>query len=77
VEVPPDFTPDAPNLGGSRFDLATFVHEETGAPFPEGGRVHLLRLTDDSSILDGQDYLPEWSLGSHINAAMAISVVEE
>ena len=77
VEVPPDFTPDAPNLGGSRFDLANFVHEETGAPFPDGGRVHLLRLTDDSTILDGQDYLPEWSLGAHINAAMGISVLEE
>lgn len=77
VVIPPNFSASDPWLGGTRFDLSGFVALDDGSPWPADGRARYLRITDDSAILDGQDYAPEWSLGAHINAAMGIHVVEE
>ena len=77
VFVPPDFGPGDPHLGGDLFDLADFRSLEDDDPWPLSGRMRYIRIVDDPRILDGQDYLKLWNLGSQMHAAMGINVREE
>lgn len=76
VMVSKDFSPTDPYLGGNGFDLSTFLSELDGTPFPEDGQMRYLRIIDDDTILDGQDWSKPWSLGAHLNAAMGINAME-
>lgn len=76
VFVSKDFKPTDPYLGGNGFDLSTFLSVADGSPFPEDGQMRYLRITDDDTILDGQDYAKAWCLGAHLNAAMGVNVME-
>jgi len=79
------FEASDPYLGGTRFDLANFLlltDAESGtldfeSPWHSDGRMRYIRITDDSSILDGQDWNKDWSYGAYINAAMGINVEED
>lgn len=68
------FEPDDPYLGGDRFDLADFVHTESGTAWPSGGKMKYLKLVDDPTVLDGQDYNPDWMTGARLMSAMGINV---
>jgi len=74
VFVPPDFAPTDEHLGGDRFDLADFGSKEDGTPWPADGRMRYLRIVDDETVLDGQDYDKDWCLGAQMHAAMGINV---
>lgn len=71
--VPRDFGAEDRYLGGTRFDLAAFRRRGDDAPWPAGGRMRYLKLIDDSSILDGQDYDVSWCLGANLMGAMGIN----
>ena len=77
VMVSKDFKPTDPYLGGDGFDLADFRSKLDDAPWPALGRMKYLRIIDDNTILDGQDYSKAWQLGAHLNAALAIHVMQE
>jgi hypothetical protein len=77
VFVPPDFGPDTPRIGGTRFDLAEFRSEIDGTPWPAAGRMRYIKIVDDPAILDGQDWNADWCLGSQMHAAMGIHVHPE
>ncbi len=64
----------SPYLGGDRFDLADFVSMDSGDAWPAGGKMSYLKLVDDPSVLDGQDYSPEWMTGARLMSAMGINV---
>jgi hypothetical protein len=73
------FKPDDPYLGGDRFDLSDFVQAEpagglNGSSWPAGGKMRYLKLVDDPSILDGQDWNPDWMTGARIMSAMGVNV---
>jgi hypothetical protein len=53
--------------------LADFLSCDTNATWPEDGKMQYLRIIDDNTILDGQDYLKEWCLGANLMSAMAIN----
>ncbi len=72
-----DIDPADPYLGGDRFDLATFRSLADDTPWPADGRMRFLRILDDDSILDGQDYAKAWSTGAHMQAALGIHVVAD
>ncbi len=72
-----DIDPQDPNLGGDRFDLATFRSTNDDSPWPSDGRMRYLRIIDDDHILDGQDYAKPWSTGAHLQAALGVNVVAE
>ena len=74
VSVSKYFKPTDPYLGGDRFDLADFIHTENGLSWPSDGKMRYLKLVDDPSILDGQDYNPVWMTGARIMSAMGINV---
>jgi hypothetical protein len=76
VFVSKDFTPTDPYLGGNGFDLSTFLSVDDESPFPEDGQMRYLRIIDDDTILDGQDYAKPWCLGAHLHAAMGVNVME-
>ncbi|MBI9107859.1 MAG: hypothetical protein JEZ04_14015 [Spirochaetales bacterium] len=63
-----------PYLGGDRFDLADFIHTETGEAWPSGGKMKYLKLIDAPEALDGQDWNPDWMTGARIMSAMGINV---
>lgn len=75
--VSKDFKPTDPYLGGNGFDLSTFRSKADNSPWPDHGKMRYLRIVDDDTILDGQDYAKCWCLGAHLHAAMAINVKEE
>ncbi|MDC7227932.1 MAG: hypothetical protein PQJ61_14295 [Spirochaetales bacterium] len=69
------FEPDDDYLGGDRFDLSNFVlATDSGVSWPADGKMRYLKLVDDPSILDGQDYAPAWMTGARIMSAMGINV---
>ncbi len=77
VYVSKDFLATDPYLGGTRFDLADFRSRLDNSAWPSRGKMRYIRITDDNTILDGQDYSKDWCLGTHINAAMGINVDED
>ncbi len=77
VWVCPAIDPRDPYLGGDRFDLATFRALDDGSRWPPDGRMRYLRLIDDDTILDGQDYAKAWSTGAHVQAALGIHVAPD
>jgi hypothetical protein len=76
VMVSKDFTPTDPYLGGNGFDLDTFLSKEDDSPWPEYGQMQYIRIIDDSSVIDGQDYAKVWCFGAQMHAAMAINAME-
>ena len=69
------FQPGDPHLGGVRFNLSDFhLVGNPATPWPDGGRMRYLKIIDDDTILDGQDYAPDWSLGANLMAAMGLNV---
>jgi len=74
VYVMRDFKPTDPYLGGNSFDLSTFRSKVDDSPWPDNGKMRYIRLIDDDTILDGQDYSKPWCLGTHLHAAMGINV---
>ena len=72
-----DFKATDPYLGGNGFDLSTFLSKADNLPWPDDGKMRYLRIIDDDTILDGQDYAKGWCLGAHLHAAMAINVRQE
>ena len=75
VYVSKDFTPTDPYLGGNGFDLSTFLSKEDDSPWPDDGQMQYLRIIDDSSVIDGQDYSKAWCFGAQMQAAMGINVM--
>jgi hypothetical protein len=74
VTVSRYFLPSDPYLGGSAFDLADFrLVGDAGIPWPEDGEMRYLKIIDDDTILDGQDYAKDWRLGANLSAAMAMN----
>ena len=47
---------------------------DSGDAWPAGGKMSYLKLVDDPSVLDGQDYSPEWMTGARLMSAMGINV---
>lgn len=76
VWISKDFRPNDPYLGGDRFDLADFRSKKDDSPWPAQAKMRYLRIIDDDSILDGQDWDKSWALGAHMHAAMGINVKE-
>ena len=76
VMVSKDFEPTGPYLGGIGFDLSTFLSVDDDIAWPDDAQMRYLRIIDDSTILDGQDYAKAWCLGSHLNAALGVNVME-
>lgn len=72
VTVSRFFAATDPYLGGTRFDLADFVGDD-GSFWPADGKMRYLKIRDDSSILDGQDYSKAWCLGANLQSAMGIN----
>ena len=65
------FTAGDTNLGGISFDLSDFhLKGDPAESWPADGKMRYLKIIDDSSILDGQDYAREWALGANLMAAM-------
>lgn len=60
-------------LGGVRFDLSNFISTDDGSTWPADGKMKYLKIIDDNTILDGQDYAKDWSLGANLMAAMGIN----
>ena len=83
VYVSKYFEASDPYLGGTRFDLSNFRllnadgTVDSASPWPAEGKMRYIRITDDSSILDGQDWNKDWCYGAHINAAMGINVGQD
>ena len=70
-----DFKPTDPYLGGNDFDLSTFRSLEDDSFWPDDGKMFYIRLIDDSTILDGQDYAKGWCFGAQMHAAMGLNVM--
>ncbi len=68
------FAPGDPYLGGVEFDLDDFTRKPDGETWPAGGKMRYIKLIDDDTILDGQDYLKSWCLGANLMSAMGINV---
>ncbi len=63
-------------LGGVSFDLSDFhLVGDDSTPWPVDGEMKYLMIIDDDTILDGQDYVKDWSLGANLMAAMGINVL--
>jgi hypothetical protein len=75
--VSKDFRPWDPYLGGNGFDLDAFRSKEDDSPWPEGGKMRYVRIIDDDTILDGQDWNKAWSLGAQMQSALGIHVKKE
>jgi len=76
VSISRYFTADEDYLGGIRFDLADFhLKGDPSSLWPEDGRMKFLKIMDDETILDGQDYDKSWSLGANLMAAMGINTI--
>ena len=75
--VSKDFSPTDPYLGGDGFDLSTFLSVDDDTPWQDDMQMRYLRIIDDDTILDGQDWSKPWCLGTHLNAAMGINVMQE
>ena len=75
--VSKDFSPTDPYLGGDGFDLSTFLSVDDDTPWQDELQMRYLRIIDDSTILDGQDGGKSWCLGTHLNAAMGVNVMQE
>jgi hypothetical protein len=67
------FEPDDPYLGGVEFDLSDFRSKDDDTPWPSDGEMKYLRIIDDNTILDGQDYFKDWCLGANMMSAMALN----
>lgn len=68
------FEADEDYLGGVRFDLEDFhLKDDETTSWPTGGKMKYLKIIDDETILDGQDYAKDWSLGANLMAAMGIN----
>ncbi|MDC7124466.1 MAG: hypothetical protein PQJ46_02795 [Spirochaetales bacterium] len=77
VYVSKYFTPTDDYLGGDYFDLSDFVSvNDSDKSWPSDGKMRYLKLVDDPSILDGQDYSPSWMTGARLMSAMGINVEE-
>jgi len=77
VYVMRDFKPTDPYLGGNSFDLSTFRSKTDDSPWPENGKMRYVRIIDDDTILDGQDWSKSWCFGAQMHAAMGINVKKE
>ncbi|MBN2041943.1 MAG: hypothetical protein JW864_18050 [Spirochaetes bacterium] len=77
VFISKDFKATDPNLGGNSFDLSTFRSKTDDSAWPDNGKMRYLRIVDDDTILDGQDYSKGWCLGTHLNSAMGINVKQD
>jgi len=61
-------------LGGTSFDLADFhLKGDESTPWPADGKMKYLKIIDDDTILDGQDYDKAWCLGANLMSAMGIN----
>ncbi|MGD9162709.1 MAG: hypothetical protein PVG39_30165 [Desulfobacteraceae bacterium] len=76
VMVSKDFLPTDPYLGGNGFDLSTFLAVADDSAWPEDGKMQYIKIIDDSSVLDGQDYNKAWCFGAQMHAAMAINAMK-
>ena len=76
VMVSKDFTPTDPYLGGNGFDLSTFLSKEDDSPWADDGKMRYIRIIDDSTVLDGQDYSKAWCFGAQMHAAMGIHAMQ-
>jgi hypothetical protein len=74
--VSKEFKPGDPYLGGDDFDLADFRSIEDDSLWPEFGKMFYIRLIDDDTILDGQDYCKAWGFGTQMHAAMGLNVMK-
>lgn len=73
VTVSRYFSADDENLGGMRFDLSDFVlTTNPNTSWPSDGKMKYLKIIDSDTILDGQDYAKDWSLGANLMSAMGI-----
>ena len=50
--------------------------EDDSVPGPNDGQMQYIRIIDDSSVIDGQDYSKAWCFGAQMHAAMAINAME-
>jgi hypothetical protein len=75
--VSKDFNPNDPYLGGNDFDLSDFRSVDDDLPWPELGKMYYIRLIDDDTILDGQDYAKSWCFGAQMHAAMGLNTMKE
>jgi hypothetical protein len=71
VTVSRYFTASDVNLGGIGFNLDDFYHD--GDPWPSDGKMKYLKIIDDDTILDGQDYDKTWCLGANLMSALGIN----
>ena len=72
------FEPDDPYLGGTGFDLDSFVLKADGeSKWPADGRMRYIRIIDDPVSLEAQDYDKEWCLGANLMSAMGVNVGED
>ncbi|OQY30769.1 MAG: hypothetical protein B6241_15335, partial [Spirochaetaceae bacterium 4572_59] len=68
------FEADEDYLGGTRFDLGDFHKKDHPEdPWPVDGKMKYLKIIDDNTILDGQNYARDWALGANLMAAMGIN----
>jgi hypothetical protein len=71
VTVSRYFTATDDYLGGIAFDLEDFYNGED--QWPSSGKMKYLKIIDDDTILDGQDYDKSWCLGANLMSAMGIN----
>jgi hypothetical protein len=74
--VPKDFNAKTPYLGGDGFDLSDYLSLKDDSPWQDDMKMIYIRMIDDDTILDGQDYSPAWETGAIMQAAMGINVMK-